>query len=639
MSASSSTALDLIALLPRLADFTNDVVLITEAELIDGTGPAILYTNAAFTRMTGYSASEVLGLTPRILQGPETSAESRAKIRAALEAWQPIRIDLLNYRKDGSKFWVELSISPVADASGRVQYWVAIQREGGQLQRFDEQKRLYELILANMDSGVIVVDALLPDAPVEFANAAFLRMTGYRLEEVLGRNCRQFQGMQTASTARDVLRRAIEEGQPASVELLNYRKDGSSFWNHIQVAPLRDTAGTVVKFVGVQRDLTDQKRREQEMVAAQRLAAIGELTGGIAHDFNNLLTAIGGSAELLSQLVGRDPELVRLVHIVRRASRHGASQVRRLMNLSRTPSLTRGSVDLNAVLTQLEALLRNTLRGDITLAIDEDPRARWVDADSVELESALLNLVLNAQDATKGAGTIRIATRLLETTEATAILIEVSDSGSGIDEATLGRIFEAFFTTKGKGRGSGLGLAMVHSFVTRLGGAVSARSEVGKGTTVSMTLHPAPAPAGGGGDSALGLLDDMAQTQLRSFRVLLVEDDEVVRLTAQAMLESQGHNVEAVENATEALAYFAGDERFDVLFTDLMMPGGIGGLELAALAKAQYPDLKVILASGWLDPDMSSQLPSNFIYPFLLKPYTLTDLKDAFGQLDCETFV
>ena len=628
-AAALPTSLTLNELLPRLAEFTNDVVLITEAEPIDGGGPTIVYVNAAFTRMTGYAPSEVIGLTPRILQGPKTSAVARAQIRTALQNWQPIRIDLLNYRKDGSEFWVELSITPVADDAGWFRYWVAVQREGSQLQRFDEQRRLYELILANMDGGLVVIDALQPDAPVEFVNAAFVRMTGYSEDEILGRNCRQFQGAQTNVEARAVLRRAIEEGQPANVELLNYRKDGTSFWNHTSIAPLRDASGAVVKFVGVQRDLTNQKRREHEALAAQRLSAIGELTGGIAHDFNNLLTAIGGSAELLSQRVGHDADLMHLVNTIRHASQHGTSQVRRLLNFSRTPLLARGKVDLRAVLAQLQALLRTALRGDIALEIDQHPQARWVDAETVQLESALLNLVLNAQDAIKGAGRIRITTLSIEVGEDAMVQLEVTDSGCGMDEGTLGRLFEAFFTTKEPGRGSGLGLAMVHSFVSRLGGTIRARSEVGLGTTLTMTLRAATA-----GDTETGRLEATGNGPARPRRVLLVEDDEVVRLTAHAMLVSQGHEVVAVDNPVDALSRLADTGPFDVLFTDVMMPGCLSGFELAALAKARHPGLKVILTSGWADSTLPNQLSADSGDPFLLKPYTLADLDTTFAQLD-----
>ena len=627
--AASPTSLTLNELLPRLADFTNDVVLITEARPIDGGGPAIVYVNAAFTRMTGYAPSEVIGLTPRILQGPKTSAVARAQIRTALQNYQPIRIDLLNYRKDGSEFWVELSITPVADDLGRFRFWVAVQREASQLQRFDEQRRLYELILANMDGGLVVVDALRPGAPVEFVNAAFVRMTGYSEDEILGQNCRQFQGGQTDSEARAVLRRAIQEGQPADVELLDYRKDGTSFWNHVSIAPLRDASGAVVKFVGVQRDLTNQKRREHQVLAAQRLSAIGELTGGIAHDFNNLLTAIGGSAELLSQRIGHDADLVHLVDTIRHASRHGTSQVRRLLNFSRTPLLARGTVDLRAVLAQLQALLRTALRGDIALEISQHPQARWVDAETVQLESALLNLVLNAQDAINGAGRIRITTLPIEVGENAMVQLAVIDSGCGMDEGTLGRVFEAFFTTKEPGRGSGLGLAMVHSFVSRLGGTIRAHSEVGRGTTLTMTLLAATP-----GETEAGRLEATGDGPARPRRVLLVEDDEVVRFTAHAMLASQGHEVMAVDNPVDALSSLADTGPFDVLFTDVMMPGGLSGFKLAALAKARHPGLKVILASGWADPTLPNQPSADSGDPFLLKPYTLADLDTAFAQLD-----
>ena len=313
----SADGLSLRGLLARVADYTEDVILITDAEPLDLPGPRIVYVNAAFTRMTGYLPEDVIGLTPRVLQGPKTSLESCARIRASLEAWRPIRIELLNYRKDGSEFWVELSITPVADESGWFRYWVSVQRETDERRHFDEQRRLYELVLANVDEAIFVADALQPDCPIIYVNASFIRMTGYAMAELIGRNARLIQGISTDSKATHQLHQAIEEQRPVSVELLNYRKDGATFWSLTSITPLRSAQGEVVKYVGVLRDLTEAKMREREMVAAQRLKAVGEMTGGIAHDFNNLLTAISGAAELLEQRVAGDPNCAPLVAAIR----------------------------------------------------------------------------------------------------------------------------------------------------------------------------------------------------------------------------------------------------------------------------------------------------------------------------------
>jgi len=631
MPVPMSGDLSLADVLGRVADYTEDVILVTEAEPFDQPGPRILYVNAAFTRSTGYTPEDVISLTPRILQGPNTSREACARIRAALQAWQPIRIELLNYRKDGSEFWVELSITPVADETGWFRYWVSVQRETNERRHFDEQSRLYELVLANVNEGILVADALQPDCPIEYVNAGFTRMTGYTEAELLGRNCRLIQGSNTDPDATRRLGLAIKEQRPATVELLNYRKDGSTFWNLTSITPLRNAQGQVVKYVGVQHDLTDAKLREKEMVAAQRLKAVGEMTGGIAHDFNNLLTAISGAAELLARRLAGDPESAPLVEAIRGAAQRGAGQVRRLMGFSRTPMLARGRVDLRHVLQQLELLLARSLRDNISLSIDIHPDARWVDAETAQLEGALLNLVFNAQDAIANAGCIGITAQACDIDGKPMVRMEVSDTGSGMDETTIARIFTPFFTTKGAGRGSGLGLAMVHAFAIQLGGTIEVRSRPGQGSVFTLTLAAAEEA-----ESVFDTLGEDTVAPSRICSVLVVEDDEVVRTIAVAMLESLGHRVQVCGDADEALGVLCIEQHFDVLFTDLMMPGSMGGLGLASMARKLRPQLAVILTSGWADTDLPAQ-PARGVagdaHRFVMKPYTLDDLKRAFDDV------
>jgi len=487
-------------LLGRVAEFTEDVVLITEAEPIDVPGPRIVYVNAAFTRMTGYTPEEVLGRTPRLLQGAKTCADTRARIRQSLQQWQPVRCELLNYRKDGSEFWAELSIIPVADEHGWFRYWIAVQRE-----------------------------------------------------------------------------------------------------------------------------TTLNKQRERELANAQRLKVVGEMTGGIAHDFNNLLTTISGAAELLAQRLANDAESARLVEAIRGAARGGAGQVRRLLSFSNTPLLARGPVDLEALLAQMALLLQRSLRENISLEMDLHPEARWIEAEAVQLESALLNLVINAQDAIEGAGRVQVSSRPLLKDGRHMIQLEISDTGCGMTADTAAQIFEPFFTTKDAGRGSGLGLAMVHAFVTQMGGEIEVRSAPSKGSTFALRLLAAEAPQG-----AEGVELPRAQPTA-GCRVLMVEDDDVVRLIGGSMLESMGHVVQTCCDADEALAVLEKDASFDLLFTDIMMPGSMDGLGLAETVGRLYPSLDVILTSGWSGAELPKSVPAD--KPFVLKPYTLDDLEQAFARV------
>lgn len=491
-------------LLGRIAEMTDDVILITDTESIDEPGPRIIYVNPAFARMTGYSAEEMIGLTPRVLQGPKTCQVTRARIRDALQQWQPIRCELLNYRKDGSEFWSELSITPVADHSGLYRYWVS-----------------------------------------------------------------------------------------------------------------------------VQRDVSQAKQRERELANTQRLKAVGEMTGGIAHEFNNLLTAISGAAELLAPRVTQDAESAKLVEAIRGAARSGSGQVRRLLSFSRTPLLNRGPVDLHELLEEMVLMLRRSLRDNITLEVDLDEKARWVDAEAVQLESALLNLVINAQDAISGSGQVVLSTRHLEQDGRRMVNLEVNDSGCGMDEHTLAQVFEPFFTTKEAGRGSGLGLAMVHAFITQMGGSIEVRSQPGQGSTFIMSLAAAQPVALPPGQIPLELTDVPHDAPVR--RVLVVEDDDVVRLIGSTMLESLGFEVLTCVNADDALAVLVDDSSFDVVFTDMMMPGSMGGLGLAQTVERLYPSLRVILTSGWSDAELPKDTRRD--RPFLLKPYTLDHLEQAFSRV------
>lgn len=449
-------------------------------------------------------------------------------------------------------------------------------------------------------------------------------MTGYSLADILGRSFEFLQGDGTDPEAHAKLAQGIAAAEPVTVELLNYRKDGTPFWNLMTITPLRDAKGKVIKFVGVQRDVTATKQQQVEQVASQRLRAVGEMTGGIAHDFNNLLTAISGASELLLQHSQSNPDQTALAQTIHSAANRGTSQVRRLMAFSRTPLLARGSVDLGDLLAKLQALLIRSLHDDIELVLDLSDDARWVDAEAVQLESALLNLVLNAQDAMPRGGRIEIRASAVAEAGRPMVRLLVRDNGSGIDEATQAQIFEPFFTTKPVGRGSGLGLAMVRAFVSQLNGRIEVQSQVGQGTTFVLTLPAAHAPQDD--DGPLGRTQPLPSS---ACRVLLVEDDDVVRITANAMLRSLGHQVTEAANADEALELLSGDLAIDLLLTDILMPGHLSGRDLADQVHQSRPTLPIVLSSGWADSELPTNAGATDQHHFLLKPYTLAELQQA----------
>ena len=620
-------------LIHHISDYTTDAIVVCEAEPLEDPGPRILYVNSAFTAMTGYSASEVLGRSPRFLQGDVTCTRTKQRIRDAFRRWQPVRAELLNFRKDGSRFWVDLSIVPVADVTGWFRYWVAVQRDVTERRQLIDSLQLQEQIMRALDDGIVVINATLPGSPVEYVNEQITKITGYRSDEFLGRSLSFLCGPGTDPVAFDTLREGIRSGRTVTTELLNYRKDGSNFLNMVTLSPMFDDDGCLIKVIGVFRDMTEIHQRKQQMVIAQRVKALGELAGGIAHDFNNLLTSILGAADLLSEQVQENAELSLLAESIRKAAQRGASQVHRLMSLTRTPTLSQGSVNLTTITGQLKQLLERSLRDNVTLNIDIDPQATWVDAEPAQLESALLNLVINAQDAMPQGGIITILSKNIEHEGQAWVCLTVADCGCGMAPETLQCIFDPFFTTKEPGRGAGLGLAMVHSFVAQMGGSVHVSSELGKGTSLSLCLKAADPDQLD--RSKEGLLERQALSPPPPQEhkvILLVEDDPVVRITARAMLERLGHSVIESPDADQALKFLQSDLDIDLLFTDLLMPGGMNGRDLCLKAQELRPGLPQLQTSGWADSTLEGPMPEKNSH-FISKPFTLNELSEAIARV------
>jgi nitrogen-specific signal transduction histidine kinase/CheY-like chemotaxis protein len=391
-------------------------------------------------------------------------------------------------------------------------------------------------------------------------------------------------------------------------------------------------------FVGIIHDLTERKRTEEQLVRAQKMEAVGQLSGGIAHDFNNLLTVIVGNAEFLSDTLKARADLKKLADAIVAAGERGAELTRRLLAFSRRQTLLPVEIDANRLVIGMQQLLRRALREDIELrtALADDLWAAFADAG--QLESAILNLALNAQDAMPDGGCLTVATtnvplderyRALhpEVPAGRYVMIAVTDDGEGMPPQVLQRAFEPFFTTKEVGKGSGLGLSMVYGFVKQSNGHVTIYSEPGLGTTVRLYL-----PAASGGpvvetDPTIAQLPAAdAKPEPTRGTVLVTEDDPFVRAYAVACLESLGYRVIAAIDGNEALALLAQGTAADLLFTDIVMPGGMNGWELAERAQRLRPALKVLLTSGYALETLAARGRLHPDTVVLNKPYRKAEL-------------
>jgi nitrogen-specific signal transduction histidine kinase len=386
-------------------------------------------------------------------------------------------------------------------------------------------------------------------------------------------------------------------------------------------------------FVGIIHDLTERKQTEAQLMQAQKMETVGQLSGGIAHDFNNLLTVVVGNAEVLSESLRARPDLQHLADSIVAAGERGAELTQRLLAFSRRQTLQPADIDCNALVRGMEKLLRRMLPEAISVRTILDADVRTAYADPGQLENAILNLAINARDAMSDGGTLTITTANVplderyrdlhpEVNPGEYVMVSVTDDGSGMPKEVLDHVFEPFFTTKEVGKGSGLGLSMVYGFVKQSNGHVAIYSEPALGTTVRIYL---PAVATSADKSpTLVPVETVAETGKES--VLVAEDDPFVRSYAVTCLSSLGYRVIEAIDGREALHKLTEGAEADILFTDVVMPGGINGWELAERARQIRPGLKVLLTSGYALETLAERgrLPKGAV--ILNKPYRKAEL-------------
>ncbi|WP_132251795.1 hybrid sensor histidine kinase/response regulator [Methylobacterium segetis] len=487
---------------------------------------------------------------------------------------------------------------------------------------------------------MIVTDPHQADNPIIFVNRAFIRMTGYRRDELLGSNCRFLQGPETDRATVDEVRAAIAERREFATEILNYRKDGSSFWNALFVSPVFNRAGDLVYFFGSQLDVSRRRDAEESLHQAQKMESLGQLTGGIAHDFNNLLQVISGHNEMMLALIEHpDIDLRRLRRAgeaVRDASERAAKLTHQLLAFSRKQRLEGRLLNLNGLVQSMSEMAERTLGDHVVLRQDLAPNLWNARIDPTQAEVALLNVLLNARDAMPDGGTVTVKTEnlLIEDEDAALyrsvnpgayVVLSVTDTGAGMPPEILARVMEPFFTTKADGKGTGLGLAMVYGFAKQSGGAVKIYSEVGHGSTVRL-LFPASDQKTEDERRVSHRASHRASDRHGTEAVLVVDDRPDVAATACTILEDFGYRVTVVDGPASALEVLDGEARIDLLFTDLIMPGGMNGVMLARAARERQPKIRVLLTTGYAEASLERTDAGGTEFEVINKPYKRMEL-------------
>jgi PAS domain S-box-containing protein len=475
------------------------------------------------------------------------------------------------------------------------------------------QLHLLATCITHLNDVVMITEA--DPSPAEghrivFVNEAFVRMTGYTREEVLGRGPKLLQGPETDTAVLQRLGDALRRWEPCSVELLNYTKGGQRYWVEMSIVPVRDDSGWVTHWVAVERDVTARREAEatrhsleQQVREAQKMEAIGTLAGGIAHDFNNILGAILGNVALARDDLAQGQPAQERLEQIGRSARRARSLVQQILTYSRRQQQQRVPQDLRALLEEAVALLRATVPARVALAAELPARPVIVMGDATELTQVLINLGTNAWQALHDeAGSVGFGLAC----EDGWAHVWVRDTGCGMDAQTQARIFEPFFTTKPVGSGTGLGLSVVQGIVRSHGGTIALESAPGQGSTFHLRLPLAPeAPPGRTGP----LLANDAGTAPAGHgeRVLYLDDDEVMMTVAAAMMQRWGYHVTPMHEAAAALLAVRTDpQAFDLVITDFNMPM-LSGIEVLRELRRLAPQLPVILTSGYISDEMRQE--------------------------------
>jgi len=619
-------------LLDRLQMFVERMPI---AYLLSGADERYTHWNSAAERMFGWTSAEVQGTHPFDIIVPPEARQGVSDVFARVRQGESnVSGANENLTKDGRRIFCEWTSTPLFDAGGNYSGFVSMARDV--TDRMNMQKSLarseerYRTIVETAGDGIWAVDG---EGRTTLVNRRMAELLGEPVAALSGRQLLDFVPDADHAIAAREMRGQRIDGRPESSEFRLNGAGGKEVWVRVSATPSFHD-GRFDGSLMMVRDTTERRVLEAQFQQSQKMEAIGRLAGGVAHDFNNLLTIIIGYADLIRETMAPADPNQGLVGEIHKAAERAAALTRQLLAFSRKTILELRVVDLNALIIDSEKMVRRLIGEDIELTTTLDPRLGRIKVDPNQIDQVILNLAVNARDAMPDGGKLTIETCNVELDENYArahpearpgpcVLLAISDTGSGMDAATVARIFEPFFTTKQSGKGSGLGLATVYGIVKQSGGHIYVYSELGVGTTFKIYLPRVddPLPVGGLEPSRRPIAGGRET-------ILLVEDEEGVRRFAQLTLTAAGYKVLAAENGLAALRLATEyPEPIDLLVTDVVMPK-LSGRQLAERLLSQRPGLKVLYMSGYTDDAVLRHGVLEAESAFLQKPFSPAGLTE-----------
>lgn len=594
------------------------------------------YSSPRILPLLGYHPEEVLGQTPFDFMPPDEATRVRRLFEQAAARRESFALlENVNRHRDGRLVVLETSGAPILGADGSLLGYRGMDRDITARKKAESELRKLARAVDQSSAAIVITDRC---GNIEFVNPKFCQLTGYTVEEVLGRNPRILKGGETTPEQYRQLWETISRGQEWRGRLHNRRKDGTLYWESASISAIRDHEGQITHFLAIKEDLTTQIRLENQLLRAQRVESIGRLAGGVAHDLNNILAPILMATSLLKEGVTPE-ETGPLVDIIAGSAQRGADVVKQLLTFARGSEGKKLPLAPARLLKEMTRIIQETFPKSIMLRTDV-PKDVWlVLGDPTQLHQVLLNLCVNARDAMPGGGTLTLAAQNIMVDECYAgmlreakpgpyVLLTVADTGVGMSAEVLGKIFDPFFTTKGPEMGTGLGLATVQGIVRSHEGHIVVESELHRGSQFKVFLPAQPV--------ANPLMEAAVVSDLPNGHgelVLVVDDEPSVREVTERILTKHGYRVMTAREGTAAAGLYAKHQaEIRVVLTDLMMPV-MDGAATVRVIREMNPGVKTIVASGAGEKAKLAEVEALKVQAFLPKPFTARELLVTLEQV------